>query len=320
MDDPRLKFLDSLDLNNSRVKNFPGYIFICGGSTPNDLSKRPLHSLRHHLIDRIQKTKISLGAPLFVAESFNTCLELGTYDDLITFERHLAGLANVIPIILESAGAIAEFGAFSQEPTLKAKLLVFRASKFAGDKSFINFGLMRFMDGDGDRVIRTYPWTEIDPTDSGPAESANSDIIQNIIEDIRKRVAENYKQTFMFRPDDHGHRMVLIEDLIKLMIGLRRDEIVLYLQKVGINVDKRTIKQYLFLLCNIGIIEPVDYGARYFFSRRMWKNDVSYSFKNSDEPFDRGTQMELIEQFYRSEKDKRLHAASVFARTLKGGD
>jgi hypothetical protein len=91
----------------------------------------------------IRSNEIDLGAPIVVAEGFGKWLEFDTYNDLITFERHLAGIANVIPIILEGAGAIAEFGAFSQEQSIEEKLLVFRRGDFASEPSFINFGLVK---------------------------------------------------------------------------------------------------------------------------------------------------------------------------------
>lgn len=313
MNDPRIDLLHSLNVSQIRIKKFPGFVFICGGPVPKAGETRPFQSLRHQLLEHLKAGDINLGAPLAVAERFGQWLHFDTYDDLITFERHLAGLANLIPIILESAGAIAEFGAFSQEQSIKAKLLVFRGNHFAEDESFINFGLIKFMEREYGDCVQTYPWLEkakdIDPNE---VDEKNSSIVADIAEDIRSRVTLNLRKTYKFRPDDPGHVMILIEDLIKLMIGLRLDEIVDFLNTLGVTVDNKTVRQYLFLLGNVKVIGDRYYGARYYFSKNIWNYHIDYAFKPGGALFDRGSFMRSLEEFYRSGHDKRLSAARGF--------
>jgi hypothetical protein len=267
--DPRVEFLDSLDLNQTRIKNFPGFIFLCGGPVPEPVETKPYKSLRHHLRDHIRATQRDLGAPIVVAESFAEWLKFDTYSDLIVFEQHLAGVANLVPIILESAGAIAEFAAFSQGESIKDKLLIFRQGRFAGDPSFINYGLINFLqqkEKTEEKFVQTYPW--VDAHEDG-AEAMNAAIVTDIANDIERRAKENKKKRYKFRIDDPGHIMVLIEDLSKLMLGLNQDEIVRFLKKIGIKIDAKTAAQYLFLLKNLEIIGDQHYGSRFYFSKNI---------------------------------------------------
>jgi len=221
-----------------RIKDFPGFIFLCGGPTSSPPNNRPYLSLRHRLLDHIASSDIDIGAPIIVAESFGEWLQFDTYTDLMAFERHLAGVANVIPIILEGPGAIAELGAFSQESNIKEKLLIFRQEKFATHQSFINFGLIKFIENEDSNSIQTYPWHD------EPDDDANADIVADIANDIKSRAQGNLKKTSKFQPDNPGHVMILIEDFLKLMIGLKVGEIVKFLNEIHIPIDEKTAKQY----------------------------------------------------------------------------
>ena len=331
MSDPRIEFLSSLTLDRVRIKDFPGFIFLCGGPVPPPWGSAPppapgapvQHlSLRHHLLDHITSNGIELGAPIVVAETFSKWLEFDTYNDLITFERHLAGVANVIPIIVESPGAIAELGAFSQENSIKEKLFVFRREKFADEQSFINFGLLKFVAEADEERVQTYPWlvaSEAAPGTENQIGTTNAPIVSDVANHIAERVKENAQKSHKFQKENPGDVMILIEDLIKLMIGLKITEIVTFLTKIGIEIEQKTVAQYLFLLRNLNIVGEKHYGSRFYFSKQIWKTHVEYAFKDGVAPFDRAAFMERLEGNYKEQKDKRLNASRAFAADLGGG-
>jgi hypothetical protein len=58
-------------------------------------------------------------------------------------EGRLAELADMVVVVVESAGTFAELGAFSLNPRLLTKLLPIVDSQYANDDSFINTGPLR---------------------------------------------------------------------------------------------------------------------------------------------------------------------------------
>jgi len=65
--------------------------------------------------------------------------------DLLSLENLLANSVNVVVILLQSAGTIAELGAFTNHKKLRDKLIVVVDPKHKRSKSFINFGPLRYL-------------------------------------------------------------------------------------------------------------------------------------------------------------------------------
>lgn len=65
--------------------------------------------------------------------------------DLMSMEHHLANSVHAIVIIIESPGAIAELGTFSNHPVLRKKLVCVVDKKYEKKKSYINLGPLRLI-------------------------------------------------------------------------------------------------------------------------------------------------------------------------------
>ncbi|MCK4644026.1 retron St85 family effector protein [bacterium] len=65
--------------------------------------------------------------------------------DLLNFENQLAELIDIVIIVLESPGAIAELGAFANHEILNKKLIVVVSREHIRDKSFIIKGPIRYL-------------------------------------------------------------------------------------------------------------------------------------------------------------------------------
>ena len=65
--------------------------------------------------------------------------------DLLSLENLLAQSVHVIVIVLESPGAIAELGAFTNHPQLSNRLVVVVDKKFRKARSFIALGPIRYL-------------------------------------------------------------------------------------------------------------------------------------------------------------------------------
>ena len=117
LDDPRLVFLNRINLGNSRVVFMDDHIvLLCGGKValkdrPEDPDP-PTSSLRHAII------RSDTAYETYRPEEITDWHADGLFRNLMDFEQELAGICSLVVVILESAGAIAELSAFSQLPEL----------------------------------------------------------------------------------------------------------------------------------------------------------------------------------------------------------
>jgi hypothetical protein len=106
----REELFAKIDLQASRLKPYEGFIFLCGGQT-DVLSHEPV-SIRDAMCRELAKDSV-VKKRIRVAEHYKDWSHDSIYQDLVSFERHLAELSSVIVLVLESSGSIAELGLFS---------------------------------------------------------------------------------------------------------------------------------------------------------------------------------------------------------------
>ncbi len=116
-------------------------IFLCGATNTNTDSVR-------------KKIEIGLSSfwyyknrhqIIYPEEIFESILFGEERKDLISLENILAESVDVIVLVIESWGAVAELGIFSSHDQLRKKLICLIDEKYKKDKSFINYGPVRLM-------------------------------------------------------------------------------------------------------------------------------------------------------------------------------
>jgi hypothetical protein len=112
-------------------------LFLCGGS-----GSASRDTLRDHLEKTNQKLK------LFYAERVWEQIASREGRSALQMESDLADLADLVVVIVESAGTIAELGAFSLHGPLRKKLLPIVDKRYSGEPSFISTGPLRWVDED----------------------------------------------------------------------------------------------------------------------------------------------------------------------------
>jgi hypothetical protein len=134
----RERLIESLTSEHYRFRRSEPVVFLCGGekSIPRD-----------ELADYLKK--FSPNVRLFYAEAvwdlIATKLKLGA----LKMESDLAGLADLVTIIVESPGTFAELGAFSNSYELRKKLLPIIDIAYAPpQKSFLALGPIRWIEAE----------------------------------------------------------------------------------------------------------------------------------------------------------------------------
>lgn len=308
--DPRQSFFDSIDSNQCKVDHYPGFILVCGGQY-NKAEQERYFSARDYLLKTTSDTKLLKNIEL--AEEINDWWKEGAYSDLISLEKDVAELAGLIVIFLESPGSIAEFSAFSQVRGVREKLLVFIDDKYSREDSFITLGPLLSLKMECDDAVKPYPWMK--------AVGCNHEFDLKSIVGCRDEMEEDILSAYgnknnkaLFARAVVRHQMLLIYDLIDLMLALTITEIESYLPEFDIQIERRRLTQYLFLLEKFKLIRSMSRGKKFYLSR-LNRPLVSYSVKVGSPPFDRERTKHVISKYYDGCDEKRRR---VIRDVLKG--
>lgn len=257
-EDPRLAFLNSLDLPACRIEfSQAPIVLVCGGPVaPVKLFPEAPEPLVASLRDAITRhhTKFEVFRPEEIQDWHGDAI----FKDLVGFERALAGICTLIVIILESSGSMVELGAFSQLPELAEKCVVVCSSSFDEDISFINLGILRFLSAKNSSRVKNYPWDIERPT------NIEKIIVEDVVADIGDEL-EKLPKSASLRFDHDGHCIVMLVELLRLFTALKESEILEYLKACGYVISSDELKEKLFLLKSFNIIKTQKYSDPTFY-------------------------------------------------------
>lgn len=147
--------ISDLDLDQVRIRRPSRFTFLCGGKIGAD--KDPPGGLRDYLV-RVRPIERRLGHPIVLAESAQQLYRETSYHDLITFEEDIAKIAAIVLVISESAGALAELGAFSSSPDIRKALRILISEEHHAEESFVRYGPVERIINDDRARVGVYPW------------------------------------------------------------------------------------------------------------------------------------------------------------------
>lgn len=309
MDDPRTTIIKDLDLSSCRVvRSESPIVLLCGGKVPlkerADDPDPPNASLRHAL------TRSNTAYELFRPEEITSWQADGVFNNLVDFENDLASICTLVVIVLESAGAIAELGAFSQLPDLRKKILAIKSKSF-DDDSFINLGILRHIAEAKRSSVRTYPWSVDTPG------TITTEVIDDATNDIKDELSRLQK-TEVFRLNDRAHTVALIWNLIRLFVALKESEILKYLAELGLAFTRHELRRILFLLQEFKLIHREEYSDSVFYLEGRDKHHhLRTSFQSTTQSRDDlRIRMECTNYYKISTKEK--HRLRVIQRLVGG--
>lgn len=278
MDDPRTHFLSQLDLSKTRVRAFEGFVLLCGGDSGGN--PHPVKSVRHLIQSELTSGRYSeIAKRVRLAEETKDWFHGGVYSDLVTFEEHLAGLSAVVVLVVETAGSIAELGAFSVSDPFIDRLLVIVSQDHYNQDSFIRLGPIQKIENASPESVLVYDWHE---RALGGRLTENFELIRteltDVVSKIRGYVSPSGRE-HVFRPTEPSHVMGLICELCDLFGALNESDISSFLSQLSLDIDAKDLSQYLFLLqkCQILFMKPKGHG-RYFYVED-WSSRVSFAYQ-----------------------------------------
>lgn len=258
MSDLSTSLSTKIDLDQSRVKPYEGFIFLCGG--PTDVKSALPTSLRDAIYRELVKND-SDEERIRVAEHYKDWAHDSIYNDLVLFERHIAELSSIIVLVLESPGAVAELGLFSAIGEFRDKLLVFVDSQYYKSASFIKLGPIDFLEKTHGNAAEVYRWfNDKSQIDGKLAEELQAEVADAVRVRLSKKKAE--------KPFDRNqwlHFALLVCDLIDLYSALTVRELRNFLIDARLEKSEHEIKQVLYLLERVNLIAMEPKGDQRFY-------------------------------------------------------
>ena len=309
LQDPRPALLSAIDIEACKVElsNAP-IVLLCGG--PVLIKDRPddpppaIASLRHAV------TNANTSYEIFRPEEIESWLSDGVFKNLMNLEADLASICSLVVIILESAGSLAELGAFSQLPDLSKKIIAIRSNSFSDATSFINLGILRHLTEHEISSVKSYPWDIVNPA------TISSEVVNDVILDIQDGL-ERLTKGAQLKLTNSSHIVVLICDIIELFSALKEHEIHDYLVQVGVSITKEELKRKLFLLKEFRLIKNEVYGDATFFMRSNEKfHRLRMSMKEGANKDALRINLECLE--YYNAEPKQRHRKRAIAQARQG--
>jgi hypothetical protein len=306
VDDPRKILLENISLDKVRVEFSEAHIvLLCGGKVKFKERAGDANPMRCSLRHAI--THASPDFETFRPEDITDWHVDGLFKNLMNFEQELAGVCSLVVIILESAGSIAELGAFSQLPDLSKKIFAIKSRDFEiglNLVSFINLGILRFLKEKQDSAVRNYPWNVAAP------EAISDEVVNDIITDISD-ILGNIPKTAVFDHKLTTHIAVLICELASIFTAVRESEFASYLEYFSIEISRDDLRRKLFLLEKFGLLKKEVYSdATFFLIGRSKFHKLRLSSKDPEFRIDAARiNVECLE-FYKSDpKQRNRHRA-----------
>lgn len=264
----------SLNIVKSSIQNRPPQIFLCGGPLPKP-GEAPA-SLRAVLMEHLQTDYPELRSSVILAEdaaSWYHSPKSPRFPNLVNLEEQIGALSTLILLIVESAGSIAELGAFSFIPSLREKLSVVLETRYQNERSFIMDGPVAMLERESEADGGASRWYALDwLKDTKEQTISDSDAIRvadKIVKEIFNPAIRDLNDSELFRVNKIEHQILLIGDLVSAGGPLLISEIMEILDGLnlgtGKEIEEKKVKEYLFLLENLGHLSKTHAGNHDFY-------------------------------------------------------
>lgn len=268
-----------MKLESLRVHAPSSIVFLCGGAIDPKLDSPAV------LRDAFYRFATNEGVPykIVLAEAAKPLTDDAGYSDLLSFESDIARVVGLILLFAESAGSLAELGAFAALEAVAPSLLAVLDDYYYSQGSFIVQGPVRYLEKHhGDEAIHVLDRQEIgiDP-DGGIAGLVEASFVASMFPVVKRRLEARPKWT-KFDPGNSGHGILTIVGLCKEFGALTQKEIRSHLAAIG--VVRPRFENWVYCAQLLGWLKKIRNGNHIFFVATEGESALDYSFRD-DVPF-----------------------------------
>ena len=271
-------------MSTVRVHSPTSLLFLCGGPINIKALKPP--SLRE-AFTRVLHEKPFKKYTMLLAEQLNAFFPKGNYQDILTFEAHIAQISELIVLFSESFGSAAELGAFSMVPDISHRLLVVIDDDNYHANSFISLGPIRALENKFKSSVCVLHRNDIGIPNIRNVEDVKIDVLSAQMQAAIEARELTSKEHTTFDPARPGHIIKFIVGLIQNYGALTIDEIEAHLYCVGLATPVETLKNYLLCAEFADWIVQDKRGIRTYFSALDRRKALQFESRKDREKFDK---------------------------------
>ncbi len=233
------------------------------------------------LFMRLEADRIFPPAHYLMAEDINAFFPAANYRDILSLERDLAQLSDLILLFSESYGSAAELGAFAISEEIAERLIVLVDDKNFNDNSFVKLGPLQILaERYGDSAICVLHLAHLEMENARDFSGINinnfTDLVNHSMVDRRR----NIKEKSTFSKNVNGHILRFSVGIIQLYGALDFDELHIILMDFQVDISTNDLHNLLHCAKIIGWIAIEKLGTRTFFVANIEKKAASLPFNN----------------------------------------
>ena len=296
-----------------KVRSPTSIVFLCGGAINEGLDEP---AVLRDAFYRLSK-KLDLSYHVILAERAEPLTAEAGYHDLLIFESDMAQIVGLILLFAESAGSLAELGAFAALESIAPSLLAVLCNAHYDAPSFIRNGPVAYLENKhGDESVHVLDCTEIGLDNQGHIVAldlaAFSASMLAVVESRLNARSEWNK----FDHSQSGHAILLIVGLCHEYGALTQKELKTLLLSAGVK-DLR-FDNFIYCATLLGWLKRIRKGNNVFYVTSTTESSISYHFKDDSIYKDKLRWRADLRALWKAKDSSRLKAiADVAAEIAK---
>lgn len=268
-------FNGRLDRPALRVRRPKHTVFLCGGLIASPEGGRAALSVRDYLV-RLRQIERRLSATIVLAETAQQLYRDTGYPDLITFEEDVARVSSIVLVISESAGSLAELGAFASEPVIKPALRILLSEEHERAESFVRFGPVKRIEQVNRAHIGVFPWR----THRGNGCVVKSSIAPHYREMVRfiNRQISDIPDTYTYHAVPEKTLFFDIVWILSLLEAVPPAQLYDAIRIIYPDAIDSEIRNKLYVLKTIGWINSFSYSNQDYYYLPVNSDPYDYAF------------------------------------------
>lgn len=287
-------------------------LFLCGGA------RGPANSPPTALRDAFYRVKAAAKPSynIILAEEAQPLTTDAGYSNLLSFESDIGQIVGAILLFAESAGSLAELGAFAATPTIAPSLIAVLDDYYYGQSSFIRNGPVKFLEAEyGEEWVHVVDRDEMRIGANGQLDTLDAVKLAASIEPVVNDRLKKRSGWHRFDPENDGHAILLLTGLCQELGALTLSEVRDHLEQFG--VANPRMSNFLYCAQLMGWLRRIRKGNHIFYAAAAAGSAINYELNTVRTARDKLRWRSDIRTFWQKNDSARFRA---IAEALAGGE
>lgn len=137
--------------------------------------------------------------------------------------------------------------------------------------------------------------------------------------DLTERILDFHKslpKELSFVPENVGHVILFIADVINVLIISKLSEIQIILKSLGIPLKERILNRYVYILQKLGLVKKVSYSNNDYFVASKDTSYIRYSFQPRTSLRDMDKWRTFFQKEYEEHDPRKMRAYRSYLRSI----